>query len=580
MKTWTLYLWVLASLFVFSSKAFAANFTVNLTTDQFDANFGDGICDIDLVTSGEQCTLRAAINEAGLNASNDTIGFSVTGEITLTNESLFIFSNTPASTEGLTINGPGINSLTINGNNQGLVFFDGTFGSTAINNLTITGGAPSQFTGGGGIFKGGGMLSLSNVIITGNKTDFGGGGVAFLSGTLTVTNSTISNNEANVGGGISFGNGTLTITNSTISGNDAATSSGGGIVISNNSIVTITKTIISGNTAETFGGGIGLFGPSTATISDSTISGNTARFGGGVVNSGTLNLRSSTVSGNTANCTEGCGGGVHDNGTLNVTNSTISGNRVPNGNLNGGGMMIFGQAVITNSTITNNLAAGTTSTSGIFSLGFPQLRNTIVAANQNNSVTADVFGVFTSFGGNLIGNIGNFAFGFGAPGDQIGGGSNPIINPLLGPLADNGGPTQTHALLAGSPAIDRGRNDLTTEAFDQRGEGFARIVDGNSDGSAIVDIGAFELQQVPLEELIEDLIELVDSLNLHHGIENALLAKLNAALAALEQGNTAEAKESIQSFINQVQAQSGKKITTAQAANLIAAAKEILEAMQ
>jgi CSLREA domain-containing protein len=580
MKT-LLSLCLAAFLSVFSSTTYAADFTVNLTTDEFDANFNDGICDIDLATSGEQCTLRAAINEAGFNNSNDTIGFSVAGEITLiTDESLFIFSNNFNSNEGLTINGPGASSLIINGNNLGVVFLDSTQGNTTINNLTITGGAPGQFTGGGGISKLGGTLSLSNVIISGNKTNFGGGGIAYAGGTLIITNSTITNNESDFGGGISFGGGSLTITNSTISDNDAETS-GGGVGIGSNSTVTITDTIISGNTAETFaGGGILLNGPSTATISDSTISSNTARFSGGIGNGGILNLRSSTVSGNTSNCTEGCAGGVFNGGTLNVTNSTISGNRVPNGNINGGGMMSFGTMTITNSTITNNLAAGANSAGGIISFSSSQLCNTIVAANQNNIVTADVLGSFSSFGGNLIGNVG-FAFGF-FPflEDQIGGGSNQIINPLLGPLADNGGPTQTHALLEGSPAIDRGRNDLTTDAFDQRGEGFLRIADGNSDSTAIVDIGAFEVQQVSVEDLIESLIELVKSFDLHQGIENALLAKLNSALEAIEAGDTTEARESIQSFINQVRAQSGKKITADQSEVLIEAAEEILEALE
>jgi hypothetical protein len=100
-----------------------------------------------------------------------------------------------------------------------------------------------------------------------------------------------------------------------------------------------------------------------------------------------------------------------------------------------------------------------------------------------------VYGTFVSGGHNLIGVVDGFATGFGAASDQLGTSSDPL-DPLLGPLANNGGPTQTHALLAGSPAIDKGDN-TGAPATDQRG--VARPRDGDGNGSLLVDIGAFEL---------------------------------------------------------------------------------------
>ena len=98
-------------------------------------------------------------------------------------------------------------------------------------------------------------------------------------------------------------------------------------------------------------------------------------------------------------------------------------------------------------------------------------------------------GLFTSKGHNLIGdpNSGIWVLGFG---DLLGSAQDPL-DARLGPLANNGGPTRTHALLAGSPAIDRG-DGAGAPATDQRGPGFPRRKDGNGDGRAAVDIGAFE----------------------------------------------------------------------------------------
>ena len=205
---------------------------------------------------------------------------------------------------------------------------------------------------------------------------------------------------------------------------------------------------------------------------------------------GTNFIINSTISGNTANrC-----GGFDNYSTLTIVNSTISGNTATS--FGGGFCHDDYYTTLRNVTITNN-TAGTTA-GGIWGfMGALDFANTIVAGNTaRDSRFIEIFTGYApviSMGGNLVGD---------SPGDS----PNSInyqptdirdTNPLLGALSNNGGTTPTHALLAGSPIIDRGLNALVSPlapVFDQRGTGFPRIVDGNSDGTATVDIGAFEVQ--------------------------------------------------------------------------------------
>jgi CSLREA domain-containing protein len=267
-------------------------------------------------------------------------------------------------------------------------------------------------------------------------------------------------------------------------------------------------TVTGGNPTGS-GGGIRNFG--TLTLRFVHVTGNTTGFGngfgGGIRNNsgGTLNIISSTVSNNTANG-DSTGGGIESVDTLTVTNSTISGNRAPNGDGNGGGIWsgVSATITITNSTITGNEAAGANSASGVYrSVGTITVRNSIIAANRNNSTTPDVYsfgggggGGFVSQGFNLIGNRGAVT-NFTATGDQTGTGAT-LLNPLLAPLAPNGGTTPTHAiLLATSPALDKGSS--SGFSTDQRGS--PRPVDliqiPNAPGGDGADIGAFEAQTAP-----------------------------------------------------------------------------------
>ena len=267
--------------------------------------------------------------------------------------------------------------------------------------------------------------------------------------------------------------------------------------------------MISGNqtiptSGSVVGGGIRSAG--ALTVNNSTISNNSVRGEGGgiVINVGsgvTANISNSTISGNSASVTGGGlgnGGGIAttgNQGTINITNSTISGNRADS---NGGGAYFVtpgggtGSATLTNVTLANNIADNDNNGSGAGG-GFAQntaavtLRNTIVAGNFNSTaaVRDDISGaVVASSSYNLVGD-GTGAGGItaGTNNNQVGSGGSPV-DPLLGSLAINGGATETHALLSGSPAIDTA-NNATCPATDQRGV-------ARPSGSAC-DKGAYEL---------------------------------------------------------------------------------------
>jgi hypothetical protein len=269
---------------------------------------------------------------------------------------------------------------------------------------------------------------------------------------------------------------------------------GGGAIL-NQENLSVSDSMITGNAAAglfNYGGGVrNLYGASL-TIARSTISHNSARTGGGVANSyGDLVIQESTLLANTAFA----GGGALDNRgdlalpfTARIVSSTISGNTAQG---SGGGIATSGLMSISHSTITNNQGQPGYG-SGVASEGTSVITQTnvnhaIVAGNINSDVdfANDDGNSFQSGGYNLIG-IGNPAAYFNLPGDQTG-----VLNPMLGNLADNGGPTMTHALLSGSPAIDAGDPAAVAGAGgvslnDQRGFAFSRVMNGR------IDVGAFE----------------------------------------------------------------------------------------
>ena len=241
-------------------------------------------------------------------------------------------------------------------------------------------------------------------------------------------------------------------------------------------------------------------------VSDNTSAGNFGEGGGLYVRSGAVTVLGSTVSGNSTSGSRADGGGIFtDSGSLTLISSTVSGNATIGLEATGGGIGTrTGVLTLTNSTVTENtstyLGGGVFVDDGTANPAIT-IENSIIAGNFQdvsagtsgtpNDLVPDPDGVLT-INHSLIGAADNLTQPIvGNVGNQFGAAANPV-DPLLGPLADNGGPTLTHALLPGSPAIDAGSNALALDQGgsqflnDQRGDGFDRIVSGT------VDIGAFE----------------------------------------------------------------------------------------
>ncbi len=363
--------------------------------------------------------------------------------------------------------------------------------------------AGSTVAEGGGILDKGGNVTLDNVVVQHNEAVGGddkqarGGGIYALNGDLTVHNSVVQNNAALGGTGVSaspngregFGGGIeldattpsqFTLINSTVASNH---------VVGGNGYSTSTG----GIGGDGVGGGIAdqLLAATTVVITDSTIAGNSAESG--------------TATGTATGPSHAQGGGIAfaaSNGTtLQLVNSTVAENTLesqgPDPHSLGGGVDLFdGAATFTNVTVADNTvgilqgSSGTTQGGGIVaeSAAVVNLVNTLVALNSA-ATGLDYSGAVSSSSHNLIGNA-DGSSGFDAShGDLLGSTASPL-DPHLGPLANNGGPTQTLALLPGSPALNAGDNNAlsVTGPFDQRGSGFARVASG------AIDIGAFELQ--------------------------------------------------------------------------------------
>ena len=370
-----------------------------------------------------------------------------------------------------------------NGRGQGGGLYNA--GTLTVSSSTLSGNT-AYFYEGGGIYNAG-MLTVNTSTLSGN-TAYTGGGI-LNEGTLTVSNSTLDSNFASqYGGGIENSAGTLTVSNSTLSGNSGSLRGGG---IENFAGTMVSGSTLSGNSAV-FGGGIDNGG--MLTVTGSTLSGN---HGSAILNldRGTLTVTGSTLSGNTA----GYGGGISNFGTLTISNSTLSGNLANDSFFGGGGIFIDGTTPVSLTNVT--LPANRANTGGhsgrgggLFVIygGSPVLHNTLIGGNFNGATgTArdDVFGRLDPGGDyNLIGDGTDMTgLSHGVNGNQVGSADSPI-DPLLGPLQNNGGPTLTHALLPGSPAIDAGNNAYATD-WDQRGPGFPRV------SGPHIDIGAFEFQQ-------------------------------------------------------------------------------------
>lgn len=307
--------------------------------------------------------------------------------------------------------------------------------------VTLTGTTISenraQQSDGGGIFNGpGAILMLSDCAVSENVAGRDGGGIRGFSdffdqgdSVITVIDSVVSGNSAmDVGGGIANVSATLTLLNSTVSENTA--NAGGGIYSARR--LSVTDSVVSGNTAEN-GGGIGCVGPADFTLSNSTVSANTANNrGGGISSTCTTTVSDSAISGNAA----ASGGGIESydsHAALTMTNSTLSGNV-------GGGIRKLSSSVtlIHNTIFGNDGFVISNSGSGMV------LRNNLIVGE------CDLGFSDPSSGGGNIESPGNTCE-LTDPSDE----ANVTAEQLdLGPLQDNGGRTLTHLPGPGSVAVD------------------------------------------------------------------------------------------------------------------------------
>lgn len=447
--------------------------------------------------SGAGCSLREALASAG---NGDTVAIGLGGTMTLTLGEL-----APAS--DVVIQGPGAATLTLSGNVVGRVVSVAAGRSVELRALTLRSGrAPAVGDPHGGCVKNAGVLTLADVVLEdcqarsmpADVLAAGGDGGAIYNAsgaTLVVQRSAVRLSRAGAGGG-----------------NPTSPPAGGR--------------------------GGGLFNAGSATVSDSTIESNLAGGGGsptgaggdggGVHSLGSLLLERSTVSGNASgdgaqfcipscsNGRDGKGGGIWASGAATLNNVTVSGNAIGStaaglSNTGGGLLLAPGSGVVDrlrNVTVSANTASGAGGGLAREGAGTIRLRATILGGNAAGTNDKDCTGgsaALVSEGWNLVRVNSGCTSVFGAL-DQVGTLATPL-DPGLGALAANGGPTATHALLSTSPALDAGSvagclawdpqagSDVAL-TVDQRGEGRPR--DGDGDLEPICDLGAFEAPDLPV----------------------------------------------------------------------------------
>ncbi|HEV3240032.1 MAG TPA: choice-of-anchor Q domain-containing protein [Casimicrobiaceae bacterium] len=459
-------------------------------------------------SSGVACTLRDALHSVDAQADqgqcvasgaygvNDRVDFTpaLTGSITF-------FSTDPLSANPLDpsalviqrpiiVQGAGSALLTLTCGNVAarLLEVDAGAGSVSLDGVTIANCQASGFGQGGGVLVAAKLgktrttLALSDVTLTGNRAVVGGG--LALSGpnvgtTVTLTACNVFANNAIVnGGGLAVDSNILHVVDSVVAGNSAQLG-GGASAVGALADITFTRATISSNVANIRGGGI-YVQQAAGTVLDSTIANNQAVEGGGV---------------------------FVDRGRFGATNSTLSGNQASDKGsalfINSGGP---GALLLANSTIAANISrlAGAVAVENTLPLGMMTpavaiIIDTIVAGNE---ATPDIEANDPLVPGGVPWDVSYSVIGQPGTVTLVGTGNKtgPAVPPpfgasgWLGPLQDNGGPTQTHALLTGpdpvvpNPALDAGDPAFSGLQYDQRGAPFLRVQNGR------VDIGAYELQ--------------------------------------------------------------------------------------
>ncbi len=433
---------LLGVLCCFVLPAGAATFTVNSTVDAADAAPGNGTCET--AAGNGTCTLRAALQEAGALSGAQTIVV-------------------PAGTYVLS---------TPTACSYGYRDIDGTIypRTDTVSALCVVGNITLQGAG-----------ASSTVIDAGGTSQTGDwrGMVISASATADIGGLTVQNGYSTVGGGGITNHGTLKLGNCAIKDNRG---SGDGAGLLNAGTLTMDRCVLQGNSlSSNQGGAFSNRMGAAATITNSTFSFNASGgAGGAIVNVGTLAVASSAFDDNTAGTT---GGAINTIGDLTLTDVTVSGNTAANAGGISVGDGVRGSLTANNITVAFN--HDTNFVGGIWANGVPvKLQNSIVGANQSDTGSPDCRGSVTSNGHNLVGNTSGCFLTGATGGDLLG------QSPGLAPLADNGGTTKTHALVAGSAAIDGGdpgtpgSGGTACAAIDQRG--FFRPL------GAHCDIGAYE----------------------------------------------------------------------------------------
>ncbi len=420
------------------AEAHVHTFVVNSLGDGGDPWPGDGICDTDPTPSPPptgECTLRAALDEVdGLYQGNYGPPDTDLHTITIPADTYFVYSELGVG-GNVVINGAGRDVTLITGQGSRVMTL-GSGTTAAINDLTITNG---QATSAAGIFNAG-DLTLVNVAVTNNYADTTSGGGIRNFGTLALDHVLLSGNTAEQSGGaidnVDGSGATLIMTDSTLYRNKSLDTTG-----------------------FYTGGGINNGSGCSVIVKRSTFEGNIAPAGGGIFSTGSAQLTNVTFSANKGTTSGGAGGAaIYNNtpGQLWLWNVTIASNEstIPAALTNSGTIEVMAHTIVADNT------GGDCNSTG-----------TVVSANEHHNLASD-----TSCGSVLT-----------DPSDQTN------IDPKLLTLADNGGPTNTIGLASDSPAIDAGGTCMSGGSpllTDQRG--WPRTVDGDVDGTAVCDLGAFE----------------------------------------------------------------------------------------
>ncbi|MBE9128270.1 MULTISPECIES: CHAT domain-containing protein [unclassified Coleofasciculus] len=524
--------------------------TLRLTDSTVSDNSGDGISASGIISKGAVLLENSTVsNNSGRGIrsvgtvtltnsivnNNSSDGISAEGAVTLTDSTVsgnsisFVTSYGIFSRDAVTLNNSSVSNnlafgisagraVTLNNSSVSENSRDGISSNNStvtLNNSTVRGNSDRGIISNGAVLLdnstvsdnlGDGIRSTDAVTLTNSTVNNNSGDGISAQGAVTLNNSTVHDNSSD---GIFNQEHAVTLNNSSVSNNLAFGIFAGRAVTLNNStvsensrdgILSIHSTVTLNNSTVRSNSGRGIISNGAVLLENSTVNDN---LGGGIRSADTVTLTNSTVNGNSASALSdglvGFGGGLFSSSGVTIINSTISGN-IATGD--GGGIYTGGGGTIINSTITNNTADsdanGIGDGGGIYNstlLGGNTLtiRNSIVADNFDlgGRIHPDVSGgaIINGDANNLIGNP------TGANG-TIGTGSDLTftslgitdINQVLAPLANNGGSTQTHAPVPGSPALDAGNNANIPAGITTDQRGGIRIIND------IVDIGAFESQ--------------------------------------------------------------------------------------